>query len=338
MNLVLQLIVVLIAAKAAGWLFDRLGQPPVVGEVLVGVAIGPYALGLIEHSDALGFLQQAGAVTLLFLVGLDTPLRHLREVGGRAVGVGFAGIVVPFAAGVGLMAARGGDGTQALFLGTALVATSVGITARVLADLGVVKRPESRVILGAAVVDDVLGLTALGVLAAATGAPLSAGQWISLGGAIVAFFMGMALASTGDRSGLERRAQPLYWILVPYFFVAAGSHFDLGALEDSIGFAALVVAVAIAGKLIGAGVAAAGMGRRRAVIVGVGMVPRGEVGILVATIGLERGLVGTELYGVVLVMSIVTTLVVPPVLKALFETELRVGPRSRTSEIEGIGG
>ena len=338
MDLLLQLALVLVAAKAAGWVFERLAQPAVIGEVLAGVALGPHALGLIEHSTALEVLQQAGAVILLFLVGLDTPLQHLRAVGGRAAGVGVAGIVLPFAAGVGVMAARGGGGTEALFLGTAMVATSVGVTARVLADLGVVKRPESRVILGAAVVDDVLGLIALAVVAAATGSALSLGQSVLLGAAIVGFFIGMALASTGDRSGLERKTKPIYWVVVPYFFVASGTHFDAGVAGGAIGFAAVVVIVAVAGKLIGSGIAAAGMGRRSALIVGIGMVPRGEIGILVATIGLERGLVGEELYGVVLVMAIVTTLIVPPALKALFGTELRPTRGPRTAEIEGIGG
>lgn len=340
MDVALDVLIVLAAAKAAGWLFERLGQPAVVGEVLMGIGLGPHALGLIGYSETLQVLSELGAAVLLFMVGLDTPLSHLRAVGRRAVGVGAAGIVLPFAAGVVVMLLRDGAGTEALFLGAAMVATSVGVTARVLADLGTTKEPESRVILGAAVVDDLIGLGVLATIAAATGAALTLRQSVSLGGAIVAFLIGMALASTGDRSGLERKTVPFYWVLVPFFFVVSGSHLDVAVLGEpaTVAFAAIVLVVAIAGKLIGCGVAAAGMGLRSAAIVGVGMVPRGEVGILVASIGLQRGLVGSELYGVVIVMALATTIIVPPVLKKLFGREVRPRSHRRTAEIEGIGG
>lgn len=390
-----ELALMFVAAKLAGAAFERLRQPAVVGELLVGVVLGSHALGLIGHSVAHEVFQELGAIVLLFAVGLDTPPSHLKAVGGRSAAVGVAGIVLPFAAGFALVAAVEGDGAEAAFMGTAMVATSVGVTARVLADLGRVEEPESRVILGAAVVDDVLGLLVLAVVSGLASGSLSAGSIVALAGlalgfvvlvgglgpravlmlvpwldrlgregvfvfafglclglaaiagalqlaAIIgAFLAGLALAETRDRYQLEERIAPVYSFLVPFFFVVTGSLVDLSALaEPEVAWLAFgVTAVAVAGKLAGCGGAAWGMGRKSAVIVGVGMVPRGEVGILVATIGLSEGVFEQDLYTVVVIMSVVTTLVVPPVLKALFAGRPPLQPGARTEpHIEGIGG
>ena len=391
----LDLAIIFAAAKVAAAVFERLKQPPVIGELLIGVALGPHALGLIGHSETHEVFQELGAIILLFAVGLDTPLSELRVVGGRALAVGAAGIVIPFAAGASLLAVRGGETGDALFLGTAMVATSVGVTARVLADLGRIRHPASRVILGAAVVDDVLGLIVLAVVAGVATGGVSLGSIITLavlavafvilvggGGAaavaksspvldrlggrhvftiaigiclglsavagalqlaaiIGAFLAGMAFAETRDRYRLEERLAPVYGLLVPFFFVVTGTLLDLSVLAEpeTAVLAGLVIVIAIAGKLLGCGGAALGMGRRDALIVGVGMVPRGEVGILVASIGLQRGVIGTDLYGVVVVMSIVTTLFVPPVLTKLFGPGRPRDQAERYSaEIEGIDG
>jgi Kef-type K+ transport system membrane component KefB len=390
-----ELAVMFVAAKVVGALFERAGQPPVIGELAVGVALGPHAAGLLGHSVAHEVFQELGAIVLLFAVGLDTPPSQLKAVGGRSAAVGVAGIVVPFAAGFALIAALEGDGVEAAFMGTALVATSVGVTARVLADLGRVEEPESRVILGAAVVDDVLGLLVLAVVSGIAAGSLSVGSIVALaalalgfvglvggvgprvihmltpwldrlgqGGVFVfafglclglaaiagalalaaiigAFLAGLALAETRDRYQLEERLAPVYAFLVPFFFVVTGSLVDLTALADpSVAWLALgVTAIAVVGKLGGCGAAAWGMGRRSALIVGTGMVPRGEVGILVATIGLAEGIIEPDLYTVVVLMSVATTLMVPPALKALFAGRPGASPRPGTrAEIEGIGG
>lgn len=390
-----ELALMFVAAKLAGAAFERLRQPAVIGELLVGVLLGSHALGLVGHSVAHEVFQELGAIVLLFAVGLDTPPSHLKAVGGRSAAVGLAGIALPFAAGYALIMAVEGDGLEAAFMGTAMVATSVGVTARVLADLGRVEEPESRVILGAAVVDDILGLLVLAVVSGVAAGSLSAGSIVALAGLAIgfvvlvggvgprvismltpwldrlgreglfvfafglclglaaiagalqlaaiigAFLAGLALAETRDRYDLEDRIAPVYSFLVPFFFVVTGSLVDLGALADpEVAWLALgVTAIAVVGKLAGCGGAAWGMGRRSALIVGTGMVPRGEVGILVATIGLSEGVIEQDLYTVVVIMSVATTLIVPPALKALFAgrppAEHAEGARP---DIGGIGG
>ncbi|MGH2729673.1 MAG: cation:proton antiporter [Actinomycetota bacterium] len=389
--------IIFVAAKLVGALFERFRQPAVIGEVLIGVLLGPHVLDLIGHTSTHELLQELGAIILLFAVGLDTPLSDLRAVGGRSFAVGTAGIVLPFAAGALLLLAAGHNSEESLFVGTAMVATSVGVTARVLADIGRVRAPESRVILGAAVVDDVLGLLVLAVVAGSVTDDLSPASVIGLailalgfvalvGGlgaravkhitpvldrlgdigvftvaigaclvlsavadaldlaAIIgAFLAGMAFAETHDRYHVEERLSGVYSVIVPFFFVITGAALDPDVLTsaDTAWLALGVTVVAIVGKLVGCGVAAAGMGRRSALIVGTGMVPRGEVGILVASIGLERGIVEGDLYAVVVVMAVATTLVAPPVLSALFEGIPGREPRGRGPrgpDIEGIGG
>ena len=397
-QVLLELFVIFASAKVAGEIFRRLNQPPVIGELLVGVALGSHALGLITDSEVHHVFRDLGAIALMFMVGLDTRLEDLRRVGRRAASVGLAGIVLPFLGGLALLPLLDGDTNRGLFLGAALVATSVGITARVLSDLGVIDAIESRIVLGAAVVDDVLGLLVLAVVTgAATGnlsplgiavlavsalgfvglvglfgaravdaaAPrlertrtprgpfvaalglclgLSAlAESIGLAAIIGAFLAGMALADARPGWDLERQFQPVYELLVPFFFVLTGAEVDLGVFqEDSTAMLAVVVtAVAIATKLVACGGAAAGLGRKGALRVGVGMVPRGEVGIIVAGVGLGAGVIGARIYGVVVAMSVLTTLITPPVLRWLFAGVAGTPAASadgRTDRVEGIGG
>lgn len=292
------------------------------------------------------------------------------------------------------MMATGYEMDVALFVATAMVATSVGVTARVLSDLGRIRDEESRVILGAAVIDDVLGLLVLAFVTQSAADDFSPGALVVLGilalgfvvlvggigakvvaraepslgrlgnrgvfivalavclalsaaagaldlAAIVgAFLAGMAFAETRERYDLEQRIDGIYTLLVPFFFVVTGSVVDPAILWDvdtaSIGMAVLVVA--IAAKFVGCGIAAGGMGRRSATVIGIGMVPRGEVGILVASIGLSRGIVGPNMYAVVVAMSVITTVIVPPALAAIFGAGPGTRRRRRSPEIEGIGG
>lgn len=379
-------------AKLGGVVAARFGQPPVIGELVAGIAIGPHALGWIELSDSLHDFQELGAVILLFAVGLDTPLSDLTRVGGRASAVGAAGVVIPFGAGAGVMLLRGDDLSVAAFVGTALVATSIGVTARVLADLDKVRTQEGRIILGAAVVDDILGLLVLAVVSGAATGGLSAGAIVALavlalgfvglvGGAgprlvaratplldrlhergvftvaialclglaavagslqlaaiIGAFLAGMAFAETRDRYHLEEQLAPVYALLVPFFFAITGSAVDLSVFGDAstAWLAVGLTVVAIAGKFLGCSLPVLGLGRRPAAIIGVGMVPRGEVGILVASLGLAAGVIGPDLYAVVVAMSIVTTVIVPPVLSSLFGARPKRASGPRGPEIEGM--
>jgi Kef-type K+ transport system membrane component KefB len=397
-ELLRDLAVMFAGAKLAGAIFEKLKQPAVIGELIVGIILGPHLLEVIGHSATHEAFQELGAIILLFAVGLDTPLSDLQAVGGRSAAVGSAGIVLPFSLGVALISLTSHSTNEALFVGAAMVATSVGVTARVLADLGRIKEPESRVILGAAVVDDILGLLILAVVAGAAEDSVSVGSVVllallalmlvalvgglgprlvrsamptldrigdkgvlvvalalclalaatadelGLAAIIGAFLAGMALAETRARYRLEENLAPIYSFLVPFFFVVTGSLVDLTvfAETDVLLLTLGVIAVAIAGKLIGCGLAAASMGRRSATIVGVGMVPRGEVGILVATIGLTRGIIGRDLYTIVVAMSVITTLLVPPLLVGLFRGRPLLADDApgvdRTTEIDGVGG
>jgi Kef-type K+ transport system membrane component KefB len=397
-NILLELFIIFAAAKVAGELFRRLGQPPVIGELLVGVLLGARALGVIHDSEVHRVLQELGAVVLLFMIGLDTKPGDIRRVGVRSFAVGASGILLPFACGWLFILATGRSSDEALFVGAAMVATSVGITARVLADLGVVHEIESRIILGAAVIDDILGLLVLAIVGGLARGDLSPLHVATLGiGSIVfvaivgfyghravevaapriensethrgtlilalaiclglsgladtiglaaiigAFLAGMAFSERAGEWQLEEQVEPVYQLLVPFFFVVTGSQVDPATFADpgTLGLLAVITGLAILGKSLGCGLAAWGMERRSMAIIGAGMVPRGEVGIIVASVGLATEMITQRLYGVIVAMSIITTLIAPPALKVLFAPRVHareVSRARRTGEVEGIGG
>jgi Kef-type K+ transport system membrane component KefB len=396
-RLLLDLFVVFLAAKIAAEVFERIHQPAVIGELLAGVLIGPYALGLIGtpdaaliaafHGDAEAaqetvnvvyhLVAELGVVVLLFFVGLETRLADILQVGGRAGAVAVLGVILPFALGYGLAGPiLGRSQVEAVFIGAAMVATSVGITARVLRDLGVIASTESRIILGAAVIDDILAMVILAVVAglATTGSigaldvALIAGQAVlftvfvilvgigvirryglglerlrmespalaigllvmlglaglsalaGLAAIIGAFLAGMVLAEARDQHRLEHEVLPIYQFLVPFFFVLTGSQVDWRLFLDPglMTVALAVTALAIVGKVVGCGLPVLPLGARSTAIVGIGMTPRGEVGLIVASLGLSLGAIGTEVFSLVVIMSILTTLVAPPVLRVLY--------------------
>jgi Kef-type K+ transport system membrane component KefB len=320
-------------------------------------------------------LAELGAVFLLFSVGLETRLEELKKVGRVSALVGVAGVVLPFLLGAGWAALNNYDTPKAAFVGAAFVATSAGITARVLQDLGVLNRIESRVILGAAVIDDILAMLLLGVVTALQGGeginlpsltvvllqavgfvalialvgtkvmrrssplleapinPLSpltislavclglaaAASYMGLAAIIGAFLAGMVAAETRQRHTLEKQLQPITALLVPFFFVVTGAKVNLGDLGSASALSALLVVtlLAVAGKVLGCGGAAASLGRKSALIVGVGMVPRGEVGIIVASLGHQAGVFSGTMYTLVIAMSLLTSVIAPPVLSVL---------------------
>jgi Kef-type K+ transport system membrane component KefB len=369
------LFVVLLAAKLGDELFKRLGQPAIVGEILAGVVIGSSVLGLVEPTETLEVFAELGVVFLLFWVGLETRISELAEVGATAALVGVLGFVLPLGGGVALGAGLGEPAATSLFLGAALVATSVGITSAVLIGLGALGGRPARVILGAAVVDDILAMVLLAVAAglAAEGgiaatevvvvvalalgfvaffglggtrllrrqpqllqrprfseSPLLPAVLLALGLAafaaeiglaaiIGAFLAGMMVAETKEQHPIEDEVAPLYAFFPPFFFVFIGLQVDVGAFADAGTLALLagVTVLAAATKFAGAWLGARSLGSREAVFVGVGMVPRGEVGIIVAGIGRTAGVIGEQLFVVIVGMSILTTLAVPPLLRAL---------------------
>ncbi|HKE90565.1 MAG TPA: cation:proton antiporter [Gemmatimonadales bacterium] len=389
------LAIILAAAKLGGDLATRARQPAVLGELVAGVLLGNLGLigitGLqgLESNATLETLAQIGVIILLFEVGLESTVGDMMKVGVTAVLVATLGVIAPFVLGwlVGGMLLPGESWYAHAFLGATLTATSVGITARVLKDLGKSTTPEARVILGAAVVDDVFGLVILAVLsgiiaAANAGTPMAFGSAglivvkavLFLGGALalgrvlsprlfgiasrlhgrgvllatalvfcfalsyVAALIGLAaivgayaagliledvhyrpFTERGERT-LEELLQPIGTFLVPLFFVLMGMRVDLTtfAHPEILGLAALLTMAAIAGKQACA-LGAIG-GRLDRLTIGLGMIPRGEVGLIFANIGLGLTIGGTPVidrstYSAVVIMVIVTTLVTPPALR-----------------------
>jgi Kef-type K+ transport system membrane component KefB len=378
-GVLLTLFAVIVAAKLFAEVFERLRQPAVAGEILAGVVIGPSVLGLVAPTEVTNVLAELGVIFLLFNVGLETKPAAILRVGRTAAVVAVLGVAAPFAGGWLLLRAWGGTGVEALFLGTAMVATSVGITARVLSAMGRLETETARIILGAAVIDDILGLIILAVVSgtaggtldlveigttaalavgftlfvAFVGAPVvtraaprvdalrfthslfafglvlclglsAAASYIGVAAIIGAFLAGMALAEASEgNETLHRQTNGVTEFLVPFFLVNIGMQLNLDVFRDPsiILLSVIVTLVAVATKFVGCGAGAWGLGRRRAAQVGMGMVPRGEVGVVVAQIGLALAVIGPELYGVVLFMAVATTLVAPPFIKLLFASE-----------------
>jgi len=369
-----QLFAVLLAAKIGNEIFRRLGQPTVVGEILGGVLVGPAVLGWYEVNAETELFAEIGVVLLLFQVGLATRLHDLLRVGTTALAVAVLGVLLPFAGGFLAAELAGGDLALAVFLAAALTATSVGITSRVLSDLGALDTRGGRIILGAAVIDDVLAIM---ILSVATGVaaggvdgirlvslivvavlfigavviggsrilrrrrslltaprfadtPLLPGMLVMLGLAalasyiglaaiIGAFLAGMVVGESSERPALEAEVAPVAAFFTPFFFGFIGAQVDLTVLGSlgSVFLLAGITALAVLTKFVGAFLGALREGRARATLIGWGMIPRGEVGIVVAGLGLSYGAIESEIYSVVVGMAIITTLIVPPLLPML---------------------
>jgi Kef-type K+ transport system membrane component KefB len=365
------------AARIGGAAFVLLRQPAVVGEIIAGLVIGPHLLGLISESPIHDVFAELGVVFLLFIVGLETQPRSLWRVGKHAASVGTLGVIVPFLGGLLLMRGLGWPLLESLFVGTALTATSVGITARVMSDLKVLHTRVAQVILGAAVFDDILAMLVLAVVSGLAAGTLSLGQisllagesiafcvcaflfgrlavrrlsprlsslgeatgrdalfalamvlcfafsaladLIGLAAIIGAFFAGLIFAELPDAPRLRHSMQPIYEFLVPIFFVLIGVKVDLHRLLtlDALPLGLLITLVAILGKLVGCGVAALPLSKREALTIGIGMVPRGEVGIVVALMGISRGVISSTIYSEIILMSVLTSIFAPPLLRAL---------------------
>jgi Kef-type K+ transport system membrane component KefB len=374
-EVLLGLFVMFVAAQVGAEIAQRLKLPSVVGKIAAGCVLGSSFLGWAQVTEPFELLAELGAVFLLFSVGLETRLEELKKVGRVSALVGVAGVVLPFLLGAGWAVLSNYNTPKAAFVGAAFVATSAGITARVLQGMGVLNRIESRVILGAAVIDDILAMLLLGVVTALQGgeginlssllvvllqavgfvalialvgtkvmrrssplleapinplSPLSislavciglaaAASYLGLAAIIGAFLAGMAAAETRQRHTLEKQLQPITALLVPFFFVVTGAKINLGDLGSASALSALLVItlLAIAGKVLGCGGGAASLGRKSALIVGVGMVPRGEVGIIVASLGLQAGVFSGNMYTLIIAMSLLTSVIAPPVLSVL---------------------
>jgi Kef-type K+ transport system membrane component KefB len=415
--------VILLIAKVGGELFERFGQPAVLGELIGGILAGNLALigfrgaEALKTNETIGALAEIGVIILLFEVGLESSLGEMLEVGWSSLLVATLGVIAPFFLGWGVAALFiPNEATLGhIFIGATLCATSVGITARVLKDLGRLSTRESRIILGAAVIDDVMGLLILAVVAGAikaqsAGASLSLPEVLVIAAKAVVFLFGaialghyvmpylvrgigrfeshgvllaMSLAvcftlawaaslvglapivgafaaglildevSFGstpqhERKDLQRLLVPVSTVLVPIFFVLMGMRVDLRAFVQPklLGFAAVLTLAAIIGKqLCSAGVLERGTNR---LSVGLGMIPRGEVGLIFAGIGAtlmlpnaegtSEPVINPETFSVVVIMVIITTLVTPPALKwSLERTRRVVEPDPQADVIREVG-
>ena len=363
----LGLFILFVGAKIGEEIARRLGQPAVIGELLGGFVVGPSVLGLVVPGETAAVLAEIGVVILLFAVGLEVRLDDLLAVGRPAVLTAVIAMILPIVAGVAIGLGIGEGTYAALYIGLALAATSIGITSRVLAEMGVLDRTFARVVLGAAVIDDVLALVLIGVVSGAASGDLSESTlfvavaafglvglgfaaarrarglkrevftWplfadtplvpafmlmfalalisaaIGLAAIIGAFVAGLIVAETEAQDELEHEIKPLAQIFTPFFFAVTGAQLDLSALTDPA-VAALAIGLGVVGvatKAVGGYLGARSLGHWGAATVGFGMVPRGEVGIVVATLGLVSGLLDQGTFSAVLIAVVLTTVVAP---------------------------
>ena len=380
----LAMLLVFGAAKLLAEIFERLGQPGIVGEIFAGVLLGPSVLNWIAPNELLSTLADLGVMFLLFRVGLDVKASALLKIGGTATIVATVGVIVPMIFGWGIITMYGYPQIEAIFVGASMVATSVGITASVLAAKGLLHLQSSQIILAAAVIDDVLGLLVLAVVSSmargsinilditlttllAAGFVVIIAKWgtqvmgmlvprlqqslklqeaefsvslillfalsllaIYAGVAAIvgAFMAGMALSeSTPDR--VKDLASGASELLVPFFLAGIGLHVNLLAFKSPSLIVLLIVilAAAIVSKMVGCGLGAIHLGKKEAIRIGFGMVPRGEVGMVVAQIGLTLGVISQPIYGVVVGMAVLTTIVAPTLLNFAYKGEPPVSPR-----------
>lgn len=374
-GLLLNILLVFGAAKLLAEVAEILGQPGVVGELLAGVLIGPSVLGWVAPNELLNVFSELGVMFLLFQVGMELKDFKLTQVGWDAVLIAVSGVIVPFIMGRQIMLMLGHPGVEAAFVGAAMVATSVGITAKVLTDMGLLSIRSSKLILAAAIIDDVLGLLVLAVVSSTAKGPLNyldlgltavlaigftlvvaifgtrafekivprfdsatktaKSQFIlsmlllfglsilasraGVAAIIGAFLAGMALASSVSHKTKSETAG-VTELLVPFFLVGIGMRMDLTVFRDpsTLTMCGLILAAAILSKLIGCGIGAWRLGYRGALRVGTGMVPRGEVGMVVAQIGAGMGVIPNDVFAVVVFMSMATTMIAPVMLKMAY--------------------
>jgi Kef-type K+ transport system membrane component KefB len=373
----LALLIIFGSAKLLAELCERLGQPGIVGEILAGALVGPSVLGWITPNETLKAMSDLGVMFLLFGVGLEVKASELLNVGGKATLVATIGVIVPFFTGWGILAAWGAPQIESVFVGAAMVATSVGITASVLSGRGLLHELASKVILAAAVIDDVLGLIVLAVVSSVARGRVNLweivlvaslataftvvmaiwgttavkrvlpifgsraradeaefhialvflfamallAQYTGVAAIVGAFLAGLALSDSSD-ARMRTLTRGVSELLVPFFLAGIGLHLNFGVFRSwsTIALALVILAAAVVTKLVGCGLGAISLGWQNVLKIGLGMVPRGEVGMVVAQIGLGMAVISTEVYSVVVFMAVATTLLTPLLLKIAFRT------------------
>lgn len=393
-HFLLVLAALLTTAKLLGAFAQRAGQPAVLGELVAGVILGSSVLGLLDPAEpVIQALSELGVIVLLFEIGLHTNLRSMAKVAGTATTVGLVGVILPFA--LGYFAASsilGFDRIPALVCGAALTATSIGISARVLSDLGQLDSREGQVVLGAAVLDDVVGLIVLSVVtsivlggawtlsgvaittALAIGfiiAALTLGRFLArpvfatlqrirtsgtlgvvalafafllsslaatAGSAMIigAFAAGVVLNGSAERAEIDRAATTIGHFLVPIFFASVGAAVQLSAFSDPRTLAAggLLIAVGVVGKFVAAYAPWWFAGNKK--LIGVAMIPRGEVGLIFAQMGLSTGAVTPAIFSALTLMVVVTTFLAPPLLASVGKQQTRIPGTSGEGGIDDL--
>ncbi len=398
MNPILQILlflaVVTLASKGAGLLSTRFGQPAVFGEILAGLVLGPSLLNIMawgiftpppgvrgDLSGVVQALSEIGVVLLMLVAGMETDLHEMRHVGKVAFWAAFGGVILPLGSGAAAAHLFGYDWGKGLFMGAVLTATSVSISAQTLMELKALRSKEGSAILGAAVIDDVMGIIVLSLVVAFMGqagpqrAAAAAVFWVCvrmalffslawfvgrryfepaaaiagrlgvseplmafvvataflyawaaeyLGGVAAitgSYLAGVLFGQTSFKERIDRGIHPLtYSFFVPVFFINIGLRADIRHVAGELPLTLFVLAVAVLGKVIGCGACAwlSGFRYREALRVGVGMISRGEVGLIVAGYGLAHGIIGADIFSVMVLMVLITTMITPVWLRSVF--------------------
>jgi Kef-type K+ transport system membrane component KefB len=373
------LVFLLVAAFIGGSLAKRFRYPAALGELAVGIIVGPFALGFVEYSDTLVTFAEIGAIILLFYIGLETDMAMLRKYLLPSAMAGVFGAILPLVLGYYGSIYLGFGPDEALFMGTVLTATSIGITARMLSDLDHLKTKEGTTILGAGVVDDIVAIVLLSftlsvlagefnvinlasvlakvatfwaiimilgvyvitrfldkmraetesltlvILALGFAGSFGSSQ-LGLSTAIGAFAVGLALSNMIRAPEILKNMQPIFLFFVPIFFVSVGMLIDPRAFVISLVPGLIITALAIIGKIVGCGGALllTKFSPREALTVGVGMIPRGEVGLIIAGIGLASGFIDPQAYLASVMAVGLTTIIALPILKILIGHSSRI--------------
>lgn len=412
LQLLFTMAVLFVLARLGSMAVSKFGLPGLIGEIVVGIVIANLVIGDWSLMDTLGLslpapgeeittgssvyqaiyvFAELGVVFLLFSVGLETKVGDLLGSGKAAFFAALLGVILPFMCGFAIILGTGGETNHALFLGAAMVATSVGITARIIKDMNLMSTREARIIIGAAVIDDVLGMIVLAIVngMAASGnisigeivkvtvvatvfvvaiilvckyimpklrvyfedrrqriinkgkVPMSVNklvlaiivclifsalaETIGLAAIIGAFLSGMLFADYALDWGIESKIESITTFLISFFFLNVGLQVDIATLTDTsvLVLAVVIILLALVTKYVGCGIGAKlgdrAVDKQAFNIIGVGMMPRGEVGIIIASIGLSSGAMSPDLYAVVVLMSVSTTIIAPPILSKLFK-------------------
>jgi Kef-type K+ transport system membrane component KefB len=397
--------ILLFAAKLMAELFLRLKLPIVLGELIAGMIVGPFALGglqiidgkqLLQINDEIKILGEMGAIVILFMAGLEMTPKEFLKGGKAALVVGTLGVVIPFFVGLTVFQLFGFDALQSMLIATALTATSIAISIQVLSEFGKLKTPEARLIIGAAIIDDILAIAVLSVVtsiagsdggvdniditevtitilqvlgffgimlivsvvvipkvitpriwkakgsvegiatAAFFGAAALAGS-IGLSPIVGAFAVGMALSTSKVFDKIENYVGKIGLIFAPLFFAIIGAQVDLRAVDLNILLlSAVIVVVAVTTKLFGCGLPAMYFlkSKQKGLRVGIGMISRGEVGLIVAGVGITAGILTSEVYSTIIIMVVVTTIITPIWLKIEYRKEQKNDNNESNKTIE----